>query len=124
MQSDISGADFRIWLINRTKIHSAFIQVSLVELLLSQPTNGLDDSPRGQGFVLFLWRIPHLIPTDPAWRASVYFAHQLGVCVLAVLVAGHAAAALVHRFILRNEAPQGTPPSRAAATFGSATEAR
>ncbi len=124
MQSDLSDPDFRIRLVNRTKIHSAFIQVSLVELLLSQPANDLHDSPRGQGFALFLWRIPHLIPTDPAWRASVYFAHQLGVCVLAVLVAGHAAVALVHRFIHRNEAPRAALSSRAAATLGSATETR
>ena len=124
MQSDLSDADFRIRLVNRTKIHSAFIQVSLVELLLSQPANDLHDSPRGQGFALFLWRIPHLIPTDLAWRASVYFAHQLGVCVLAVLVAGHAAVALVHRFIHRNEAPRAALSSRAAATLGSATETR
>jgi cytochrome b561 len=100
--------------IKMTKIHRAFVQASeycLYGLLLSQPATGLGDSLfRGQGFALFMWRIPQLIPADPALRASFYFAHQLGACLFGVLVAGHAAAALVHHFILRDDVLQCMAP--------------
>jgi len=90
-----------------TKIHRAFVQASeycLYGLLLSQPATGLGDALfRGREFALFLWRIPQLVAADPALRTSFYFAHQLGAWLLGVLVAGHAAAALVHHFILRDD---------------------
>jgi hypothetical protein len=111
MHKDLAGEDFRIRVITRTTIHRAFVQVSLYGLLLSQAASGSGDSPfRARGFALFLWRIPQLVPTDPASRASFYFAHQLGTCLLAVLVAGHAAASLFHHFILGDDALQGPAP--------------
>jgi cytochrome b561 len=104
MHKDLAGDDFRISVITRTTIHRAFVQVSLYGLLLSQAAAGVGDSPFGaRRFALFLWRIPQLLPTDPASRASFYFAHQLGTCLLAVLVAGHAAASLFHHFIHRDD---------------------
>jgi hypothetical protein len=72
VQTDSSGADFLIRLIDRMKINSVFMQVNLFALLLNQPASSFHDSAKGQGFAPFLLRIPHLIPTDPAWRASVY----------------------------------------------------
>jgi cytochrome b561 len=103
----LSNAKLPPFPIKMTKIHRAFVQASeycLYGLLLSQPATGLGDTLfRGRGFALFIWRIPQLMPADPAWRASFYFAHQLGACLLGVLVAGHAAAALVHHFILRDD---------------------
>jgi cytochrome b561 len=100
--------------VSMTKIHRVFVQASeycLYGLLLSQPATGLGDTLfRGRGFALFLWRIPQLVPADPALRASFYFAHQLGACLLGVLVAGHAAAALFHHFILRDDVLQCMAP--------------
>jgi cytochrome b561 len=79
-----------------TKIHQALVLMFLSGLLLSEPASGLGrTSFKWREFVLFLSRIPQLMPTDPASRASFYFAHQLGTCLLAALVAGQAVAAML-----------------------------
>jgi hypothetical protein len=104
MPKNLASGYFLIPATNMTKIHRAFVQICLYGLLLSQPTSGLGRTPlKGREFFLFLSRIPQLVPTDPASRASFYFAHQLGTCLLAVLVAGQAVAALVYHFILRDD---------------------
>jgi cytochrome b561 len=84
-----------------TTINRAFVQLGLYGLMLSQPGSGLGQTPfRGREVLLFLTRIPNLVPADPALRASFYFAHQFGICLLAILVACQAVAALLLHFIL------------------------
>ena len=111
MQSDLSDADFRIRLINRTKIHGAFIQVSLVELLLSQPASGLGATVfSGRQFVLFVWQIPQLMPENATLQVTFYLVHEYGAWALGTLIAGHAAAALIHHFVLRDDVLQCMAP--------------
>jgi cytochrome b561 len=104
-----------------TTINRAVVQLGLYGLMLSQPGSGLGQTVfRGREVVLFVTRIPNLVPADPAMRASFYFAHQFGICLLAILVACQAVVALVLHFILSSRelgrrAPgvnstSGTPP--------------
>jgi hypothetical protein len=112
MRRDLAGGDFRVRVISRAKIHGTFVQIGLVGLFLGQPKCGSGAAPlRIRAFALFLWRTTQLMPTDPAWRASFYFAHQLGVCLLAVLVAGHAAVSLFRHFIRRGDVLRGIAPA-------------
>jgi cytochrome b561 len=97
-----------------TRIHRAIVQISeygLYALLLIQPMTGLGDTIfRGRGFAIFLWQIPPLIPTDAALRDAFQLAHQIGACTFGALVMGHAAAALFHHFVLRDDVLQCMAP--------------
>ncbi len=90
-----------------TRIHRAVVQGSeycLYALLLVQPVTGLGDTLfRGRPFAIFLWRIPPLVHTDAALRDAFQLTHQIGACTFGALVIGHAAAALFHRFVLRDD---------------------
>ncbi len=90
-----------------TKVHRAVVQWSeygLYALLLVQPVTGMGATlSNGRPFALFLWRIQPLVPEDKALSATFHLAHELGAWALATLVAGHAAAALVHHFVLRDD---------------------
>ena len=90
-----------------TKLHRAMVKLSeygLYALLLGQPATGLlttllDDRP----FDLFLWRFPPLMPGNEMLQAAFYFSHELGAWALAALALGHAAVALFHHFVLRDD---------------------
>jgi cytochrome b561 len=90
-----------------TKVHRTVVQWSeygLYALLLVQPVTGMGATlSNGHPFALFLWRIQPLVPEDKALSATFHLAHELGAWTLAALVAGHAAAALVHHFVLRDD---------------------
>jgi cytochrome b561 len=90
-----------------TKLHRATVQVSeyaLYALLLVQPATGLAATLfRGHQFAIFLWQIPKLLPKDIALWTAFQLAHELGAWALGALVAGHAAAALIHHFVLRDD---------------------
>jgi superoxide oxidase len=90
-----------------TIVHRNLVKASeyaLYGLLLIQPATGLATTLlRGRQFPIFLWRIPSVMPEHTALEATFYWAHQLGACTLGILVAGHAAAALIHHFVLRDD---------------------
>jgi len=90
-----------------TKIHRAIVQSSeygLYALPLGQPATGLATTLLGgRPFALFLWPIPQLMPGDAALRAAFHLAHELGAWALGALAVGHAVAALIHHFILRDD---------------------
>lgn len=92
---------------NMTKNHRGIVKLSeylLYALLLIQPATGLGDTLfRGREFAIFLWRIPPLVHADAALRHAFQLAHQLGACAFGALVVGHAAAALFHHFVLRDD---------------------
>ena len=89
------------------RLHRATVKLSeygLYALLLAQPATGLLATlSGGRPFALFVWHVPALMPRDEMLRAWLHFSHQLGACALAVLVFGHAAAALFHHFVLRDD---------------------
>ena len=89
------------------KTHRTLVKASeysLYCLLLIQPLTGFAATlSRGRPFAIFLWQFPSLLSEHTALEAVFYCAHQLGACALGALVAGHAAAALVHHFVLRDD---------------------
>jgi cytochrome b561 len=90
-----------------TKLHRATVKSSeygLYALLLSQPATGLLTTLfGGRPFALFLWQFPPLVPRDEMLRAAFHLSHELGAWALAVLAVSHAAAALFHHFVLRDD---------------------
>lgn len=90
-----------------TKTHRNIVRVSeycLYALLLSQPASGLAATLfRGHEFMVFGWQIPQLIPKNAALEGCFYLIHEVGAWSLGTLVVGHAAAALFHHFVLRDD---------------------
>ena|SRR5215471_17536950 len=62
------------------------------------------------GAALFLWWIQPLVNEDKAISAAFHLAHENGARALADSVAGHAAAALVPHFVLRDDALECMAP--------------
>jgi superoxide oxidase len=90
-----------------TKLHRATVKVSeygLYALLLGQPVTGLLSTLfGGRPFALFLWEFSPLMPRDEMLRAAFHLSHELGAWALAALALSHAAAALFHHFVLRDD---------------------
>ena len=90
-----------------TKLHRATVKVSeygLYALLLGQPVTGLLRKVfGGRPFALFLWEFPPLMPRDEMLWAAFHLSHELGAWALAALAVSHAAAALFHHFVLRDD---------------------
>src|SRR4029077_6799846 len=89
------------------RLHRATVKLSeygLYALVLAQPATGLLATlSGGRPFALFVWQVPALMPRHEVLRAWLHSSHQLGAWALAVLVFGHAAAALFHHFVLRDD---------------------
>jgi superoxide oxidase len=78
-------------------------EYALYALLLVQPATGLGATLlRGRQFALLLWQIPQLVPEKAMWT-TFFLVHELGAWALGALIAGHATAALVHHFLLRDD---------------------
>jgi cytochrome b561 len=90
-----------------TKLHRATVKLSeygLYALLLGQPATGfLTMVSGGRPFALFLWRFSPLMPRNKMLQAASYLSHEVGAWMLAALVVSHAAAALFHHFVLRDD---------------------
>jgi cytochrome b561 len=78
-------------------------EYGLYVLLLLQPLTGLAMMLfRGRPFALFFWKVPASLSRDPTVSSFFLFAHRLGAWGLLALIGLHAAAALLHAFILRD----------------------
>jgi cytochrome b561 len=90
-----------------TKLHRATVKLSeygLYALLLGQPVTGLLTTVfGGRPFALFLLQFSPLMPRNDMLRAAFHLSHELGAWALAALAVSHAAAALVHHFVLRDD---------------------
>jgi superoxide oxidase len=88
-------------------LHRAAVKTgeyTLYALLFVQPATGLLATLfGGRSFALLMWQIPPLFPRDDAIRAAFHAAHELGASTLAILVAIHAAVALFHHAVLRDD---------------------
>jgi len=97
-----------------TKLHRAVVYVSesaLYALLLAQPATGLATTLlSGRPFALFLWWFPQLGPQDKVLWATFRLAHELGAWALGALAVCHAASALFHHFVLRDDVLQCMAP--------------
>ena len=96
-------------------------EYSLYALLLFQPLTGLAQSlARGRHFMLFVWRVPSVMPGDKPLTALFHQIHALSAWVLLGLIGLHILAALFHRFVLRDEVLQSMLPWRHATTAADA----
>jgi superoxide oxidase len=90
-----------------TKLHRATVKLSeygLYALLLVQPATGLLTTLlSGRPFALFFWRFSPFMPRDEMLWAAFHLSHELGAWALAALAVSHAAAALFHHFVLRDD---------------------
>ena len=95
-------------------LHRAIVKLSeygLYALVLAQPATGLLATlSGGRPFALFMWHVRALMPQHEVMRAWLHFSHQLGAWVLAALLFGHAAAALFHHFVLRDDVLERMAP--------------
>jgi hypothetical protein len=74
------------------------------KLLLGQPVTGLLTTLlSSRPFGLFLWQFSPPMARDEILRAVFHLAHELGAWALAALTVSHAAAALFHHFVLRDD---------------------
>jgi superoxide oxidase len=89
-----------------TKLHLATVKCTeygLYVLLLSQPSTGLLHTLFGaRPFGLFVWQFSPLM-RDDMLREAFHVAHEFGAWAFALLAGGHAAAALFHHFVLRDD---------------------
>src|SRR5262249_31493518 len=90
-----------------TKPQRATVRLSeygLYAALLAQPATGLLTTLfSGRPFGLYLWWLPPLMPRDEMLQAVFHFSYELGAWALAGLAVSHAAAALFHHFVLRDD---------------------
>jgi cytochrome b561 len=97
-----------------SKLHRATAKLTeygLYALLLGEPATGLLTTLfGGRPFALYLWQFPALMPRDLTLQAAFHFSHELGAWALAGLAVGHAAAALFHHFVLRDDVLESMAP--------------
>ena len=98
-----------------TKLHRATVKLTeygLYALLLGQPATGLLTTLfGGRPFALYLWQFPALMPRDLTLQAAFHLSHELGAWAFVCLVVGHAAAALFHHFVLRDDVLESMAPA-------------
>jgi superoxide oxidase len=90
-----------------SRLHRAVVKMSeyaLYALLLVQPVTGMAATLlRGRKFALFFWQVPPLMPESRTIWISLEGIHEIGACAFGALILGHAAAALFHHFVLRDD---------------------
>ena len=98
-----------------TKLQQAMAKANeycLYLLLFLQPITGLFGTLfHGQPFELFIWNVPALFVPNPEIRVLFVEAHEFGAKALIALIGLHAAAALFHQFVLRDDVLQRILPS-------------
>jgi cytochrome b561 len=111
----VTGARFPAFPASMTPLHQLGARLSeygLYALLLIQPATGLAQTIlRGRPFEVFAWSIPPLIARDVALVGIFRAAHEIGAWSLFALAGLHAAAALVHHFILRDDVLEAMAPA-------------
>jgi cytochrome b561 len=111
----VTGARFPGFPKSMTPLHQLVARLSeygLYALLLIQPATGLAQTIlRGRPFEVFAWSIPQLVARDMALVRIFHSAHEIGAWCLFALAGLHAAAALVHHFILRDDVLEAMAPA-------------
>jgi cytochrome b561 len=111
----VTGARFPAFPASMTPPHQLGARLSeygLYALLLIQPTTGVAQTIlRGRPFEVFAWSIPPLAARDVALVEILHAAHEIGAWCLFALAGLHAAAALVHHFILHDDVLEVMAPA-------------
>jgi len=102
-----------------TNAHRSLVrwtEYGLYAMLFVQPLTGMGATLfNGRPFALFAWRIAPLLSENRALSSVLHLVHECGAWAFAALVAGHAAAALVHHFVLRDDVLKCMAPAIAPA---------
>ena len=110
-----TGARFPAFPASMTSLHQLGARLSeygLYLLLLIQPATGLAQTiMRGRPFEVFAWSIPPLVARDVGLVGIFRAAHEIGAWSLFALAGLHAAAALVHHFMLRDDVLEAMAPA-------------
>jgi superoxide oxidase len=110
-----TGARFPAFPASMTSLHQLGARLSeygLYVLLLIQPATGLAQTIlRGRPFEVFAWSIPPLVARDVGLVGFFHAAHEIGAWCLLALAGLHAAAALVHHFILHDDVLEVMAPA-------------
>jgi superoxide oxidase len=110
----LTGAKFPEFPSSMTRLHRLGARLSeygLYALLLIQPLSGLEQTiSRGKPFELLLWTVPALVPQDLGHVVLFYALHKLGAWCFIGLVSLHAAAALFHHFVRRDDVLEAMAP--------------
>jgi cytochrome b561 len=110
----VTGARFPAFPASMTPLHQLVARLSeygLYALLLIQPATGLAQTIlRGRPFEVFAWSIPQLVARDVTLLRTFHVAHEIGAWCLFALAGLHAATALVHHFILRDDVLEAMAP--------------
>jgi cytochrome b561 len=97
-----------------TDIRRVLVKITeycLYALLIVQPLTGFVATiARGRSFLLFWWHVPPLMPHSPTLRAVLLSTHRIGAWTFGILIMGHAVAALIHYFVLRDNVLQRMAP--------------
>jgi cytochrome b561 len=109
-----TGAQFPAFPASMTALHRLAVRVSeygLYALLLLQPATGLAQTLlRGRPFELFAWRVPQVFPVHLGYAQLVQGFHEVGAWCLVALVGLHAAAALFHHLVRRDDVLKSMAP--------------
>jgi len=110
----VTGARFPAFPASMTPLHQLAARLSeyaLYALLLIQPATGVAQTIwRGRSFEVFAWSVPQLVARNVALVRIFHVAHEIGAWCLFALAGLHAAAALVHHFILRDDVLEAMAP--------------
>lgn len=111
----VTGARFPAFPASMTPLHQLGARLSeygMYALLLVQPATGLAQTIlRGRPFEVFVWSIPPLVARDVNLVGIFHAAHEIGAWCLLALAGLHAAAALVHHFIWRDDVLETMAPA-------------
>jgi cytochrome b561 len=111
----VTGAQFPALPASMTPLHQLGARLSeygLYALLLIQPATGVAQTIlRGRPFEVFAWSIPPLVAKNVGLAGIFRAAHEIGAWCLFALAGLHAAAALVHHFILRDDVLEAMAPA-------------
>lgn len=111
----VTGARFPAFPSSMTPLHQLAARLSeygLYALLLLQPATGIAQTIlRGRPFAVFVWSIPPLVARDVGLMGIFRAAHEIGAWCLLTLAGLHAAAALLHHFILRDDVLEAMAPA-------------
>jgi cytochrome b561 len=111
----LTGARFPEFPASMTRLHRLAARLSeygLYALLISQPVTGLAQTVlSGRPFELLAWTIPPVVDQHLGYALLFHGAHELGAWCLIGLVSLHAAAALFHHFIRRDDVLEAMAPT-------------
>ena len=102
---------FPEWMSNTQKWIATKIEYVLYGLLLVQPLTGLATTLLlGEPFHLFFWTVPPLVHRNLDLWESLVALHRVGATCLFAVIGGHAAMALLHHYVFRDEVLERMAP--------------